>query len=171
MAKETSRDALEAYCKKTGKTAPLVTGALAGPIDRASSHGALVELEEKNVMEEKILSRLPRIEKGQKIAFDGDSLTYLRTRPALDQWPWLRITNNDRSWADVFSELLFSWYPHLELQFRNSAIGGSTCRDLSARFDSNDRSPKARLGPADMAQMTRPIRFHWKSLRTRSWIT
>lgn len=72
----------------------------------------------------------------QTIAFDGDSLTALRTAPALDQWPWLRISNNHRSWADVFSELLFAWHPELNLTFRTTAVGGSTCEDVDARFDS-----------------------------------
>jgi lysophospholipase L1-like esterase len=72
----------------------------------------------------------------QIIAFDGDSLTALRTKPTLDQWPWLRISNNHRSWADVFAELLFAWRPELELNFRTAAVGGSTCHDLEERFDS-----------------------------------
>ena len=73
---------------------------------------------------------------GQTIAFDGDSLTALRSKPTLDQWPWLRISNNHRSWADVFSELLFAWRPELKLKFRTAAVGGSTCLDLEERFDS-----------------------------------
>ena len=42
----------------------------------------------------------------QCIAFDGDSLTSYRMRPALDQWAWLRLTNNHRSWADHMAELI-----------------------------------------------------------------
>ena len=80
------------------------------------------------------MSSIP-IKAGQTIAFEGDSLTYLRSRPALDQWPWLRITNNHRSWADIVSEWLFVWCPHLNLKFRNCAVGGSTCRDLHARLN------------------------------------
>ena len=75
------------------------------------------------------------LEKNQTIAFDGDSLTALRSGPTLDQWPWLRISNNHRSWADVFSELLFAWRPDLNLTFRTAAVGGSTCRELASRFD------------------------------------
>lgn len=71
----------------------------------------------------------------QTIAFDGDSLTALRSSPTLDQWPWLRISNNHRSWADVFSELIFAWRPDLRLSFRTAAVGGSTCVDIEQRFD------------------------------------
>ncbi len=76
------------------------------------------------------------LQKNQTIVFDGDSLTALRRPPAMDQWPWLRISNSHRSWADVFSELLFAWQPELNLTFRTTAVAGSTCRDLKNRFDS-----------------------------------
>ncbi|NRA37204.1 MAG: hypothetical protein HRU15_03630 [Planctomycetes bacterium] len=75
--------------------------------------------------------------KDQCIAFDGDSLTALRKRECQDQWPWLRISASHRSWADVFSELVFSWRPELNLSFRTVAIGGSTCRDVLNRFEAN----------------------------------
>ena len=75
-------------------------------------------------------------QKNQTVVFDGDSLTALRRPPAMDQWPWLRISNSHRSWADVFSELIFSWQPELNLTFRTTAVAGSTCRDLKERFDS-----------------------------------
>ncbi|MDQ8208678.1 SGNH/GDSL hydrolase family protein [Coraliomargarita sp. SDUM461003] len=78
-----------------------------------------------------------RLEAKQTIAFDGDSLTALRSEPTLDQWPWLRISNNHRSWSDVFSELLFAWRPDLQLNFRTAAVGGSTCLDLERRFDAS----------------------------------
>lgn len=71
----------------------------------------------------------------QTIAFDGDSLTALRSGPALDQWPWLRLSNNHRSWADHFAELLFAWRPELDLTFRTVAVGGSSCTDVIERFD------------------------------------
>ncbi|WP_269538856.1 SGNH/GDSL hydrolase family protein [Cerasicoccus fimbriatus] len=71
----------------------------------------------------------------QTIVFDGDSLTALRSSPTMDQWPWLKISNNHRSWADVFSELIFAWRPDLGLNFRTAAVGGSTCIDLEQRFD------------------------------------
>ncbi len=76
-----------------------------------------------------------RFKAKQKILFEGDSNTYLRMPPAMDQWPWLRISNSHRSWADIFSELFFAWRPELNLRFNNSAVGGSTCRDISARFE------------------------------------
>lgn len=75
------------------------------------------------------------LQPNQTLLFDGDSMTALRSAPTLDQWPWLRITNNHRSWADIFSELLFAWRPDLHLSFRTAAVGGSTCRDLAERFD------------------------------------
>ncbi|MDF3129484.1 GDSL-type esterase/lipase family protein [Kiritimatiellaeota bacterium B1221] len=77
-----------------------------------------------------------QLQPGQTLVFDGDSLTALRSAPTLDQWPWLRITNNHRSWADVFSELLFAWRPDLQLKYRTAAVGGSTSLDLEERFES-----------------------------------
>ncbi|NRA39720.1 MAG: hypothetical protein HRU15_16375 [Planctomycetes bacterium] len=74
--------------------------------------------------------------KGQKILFDGDSMTAQRRPGYADQWPWLRISNNHRSYADVFSELLFAWRPDLALDFRLAAIGGDSMVEVLARFDS-----------------------------------
>lgn len=71
----------------------------------------------------------------QTILFEGDSLTHRRRQPALDQWPWLRLSNNHRSWADISAELFFAWRPELSLTFRNGAVGGSTCRDLADRLE------------------------------------
>jgi lysophospholipase L1-like esterase len=76
-----------------------------------------------------------RLLKGQTLVFDGDSLTAHRSKPTLDQWPWLRLSNSHRSWADVFSELLFAWHPELNLKFRTAAVGGSICHDLIERFE------------------------------------
>ena len=70
----------------------------------------------------------------QTLAFDGDSITCHRSKPCLDQWPWLRMSNNNRSWGDVLAELLFCWRPELNLKFRTPAVGGSTCRDVAGRF-------------------------------------
>lgn len=72
---------------------------------------------------------------GQMIVFEGDSLTAQRRGTHEDTWPWLRISGNDRSWADVMSELLFAWRPELGLDFRTSAVGGSTVRDVAARYE------------------------------------
>jgi len=71
----------------------------------------------------------------QTVVFEGDSLTALRRGQTHDQWPWLRISNNHRSWADTFSELVFAWRPDLALQFRLAAVGGSSCRELDERLE------------------------------------
>jgi lysophospholipase L1-like esterase len=86
-----------------------------------------------------------KIQPNQTLLFDGDSLTCLRSSPTLDQWPWLRITNNHRSWSDVFSELLFAWRPDLNLTFRTAAVGGSRCIELEERFDRTVRVIKPDL--------------------------
>lgn len=76
-----------------------------------------------------------QFQRDQTIVFEGDSLTALRKGGTLDQWPWLRISNNHRSWADTFSELLFAWYPEWRLNFRTAAVAGSTCRGVMARLE------------------------------------
>ena len=75
------------------------------------------------------------LERGQKIVFEGDSLTSRRTPPSLDTWPFLRLMGWDRTWADDFSEMLFSFRPDLRLEFHNSAVGGSTIDDVLNRFE------------------------------------
>jgi lysophospholipase L1-like esterase len=72
---------------------------------------------------------------GQTIVFEGDSLTSRRMPPNLDTWPFLRLMNWHGSWADVISELLFCWRPDLNLKFRTAAVGGSSCRNLTERFE------------------------------------
>jgi len=72
---------------------------------------------------------------GQTVVFEGDSLTCRRRRPALDEWPWLRLANHHRSWADIFAELCFAWHPEPRIDFRTAAVGGSTCHDVEARLD------------------------------------
>jgi len=76
-----------------------------------------------------------RLRQGQAVLFDGDSGTALRRWPCLDTWPFLRLSGNDRSWADHFAEHLFAWRPDLNLSFHNAAVGGAICRDVIGRFD------------------------------------
>jgi len=79
---------------------------------------------------------------GQSVIFDGDSLTCRRSKNKPDTWPFLRLMNWDKSWADMFAEMLFCWRPELELSFYNGALGGSHCRDVMERFDHNVLSRK-----------------------------
>jgi lysophospholipase L1-like esterase len=72
---------------------------------------------------------------GHSLVFEGDSLTSRRTPPNLDTWPFLRLMNWHWTWAEFASELLFCWRPDLKLQFHISAVGGSNCRDLAARYE------------------------------------
>ena len=70
------------------------------------------------------------------LLFEGDSLTARKAAPAFDDWPFLRLMNRHRSYADVVQEWLFCNRPELNLRFRNSAVGGSSIRNVTSRFDS-----------------------------------
>ncbi len=70
----------------------------------------------------------------QIVLFEGDSITNRRMQPALDPWPFLRLANWDRTYADDVAEWLFANRPDLALTFHNNGVGGSTIRDLLARF-------------------------------------
>jgi lysophospholipase L1-like esterase len=63
------------------------------------------------------------------------TITNRRMRPALDTWPFLRLSNWDRTYADDVAEWLFCNRPDLALTFHNNGVGGSNIRDLLARFD------------------------------------
>ena len=76
------------------------------------------------------------LKRNQKLAFEGDSLTCRRMAPAHDTWPYLRMMHWDKTWADVFSEILFCVRPDLQLNFRNSAVGGSNITNVLKRFES-----------------------------------
>ena len=75
------------------------------------------------------------ISQGQTILFEGDSLTSRNSPPAHDTWPFLRLMNWDRTYADVIQEWLFANRPELDLKFRNSAVGGSSAGQILGRFD------------------------------------
>ncbi len=78
-----------------------------------------------------------KLEKGQLIVFDGDSLTNRRSAGRPDTWPYLRLTNWDKPWPEMMAEMLFCWRPELNLSFFNAASAGSTCRGLAERFETN----------------------------------
>jgi lysophospholipase L1-like esterase len=75
------------------------------------------------------------IKPGQTILFEGDSLTSRRMGPAHDDWAFARLTNWQRTYADVLAEWAFVARPELNLRFRNSAVGGSPFRQVLERFD------------------------------------
>lgn len=74
--------------------------------------------------------------KGDRIVFDGDSLTNRRRRPDLWPWPFLQLMHWDRCWSDIMSQLLFCWRSELELTFFNTAIGGLKSDDILERLES-----------------------------------
>lgn len=98
----------------------------------------------------------------QCIVFDGDSLTSRRAKPSLDTWPYLRLMNWDRTYADRMDEWLFCNRPDLGITCHNAAIGGSTASDCLQRYEdsvkphkpawvvmtigTNDRSRKVPVG-------------------------
>ena len=86
----------------------------------------------------------PKFEKGQLIICDGDSTSNRRSVKSPDTWPFLRLMNWDRVWPDVMAEMLFCWRAELALSFFNAASGGSTCKGLAERLDTNvlARKPK-----------------------------
>ncbi|MFO7958189.1 MAG: SGNH/GDSL hydrolase family protein [Candidatus Brocadiia bacterium] len=75
------------------------------------------------------------MEPGQTILFDGDSLTSRRRPGSLDTWPYLRLMNWDRGYADEMERLLFCLRPDLRLTFRNVAIGGYDSGQMLGKFD------------------------------------
>ncbi len=75
------------------------------------------------------------LKKDQTIIFDGDSATHRRTGAGLGDWPYLRMMNWNRNWADIFAELMFCWKPELNLTMRNVAIGGAKTYEILERFD------------------------------------
>jgi GDSL-like Lipase/Acylhydrolase family len=78
-----------------------------------------------------------QLKKEQLIVFDGDSLTNRRSAGRPDTWPFLRLMNWDKPWPDMVAEMLFCWRPELKLSFFNAGSGGSTCRGLAERFETN----------------------------------
>jgi len=78
-----------------------------------------------------------RLEKDQLIVFDGDSLTNRRSMGRQDTWPFLRLMNWAKPWPDMMAEMLFCWRPDLNLSFFNAASGGSSCRGMAERFETN----------------------------------
>lgn len=68
------------------------------------------------------------------IVFEGDSQTNRRMRPSLDNWAFLRLSNWDRSYADIVAEWVFCVKPELQWHFHNAGVGGSNVRDIDARY-------------------------------------
>lgn len=71
----------------------------------------------------------------QTIVFEGDSLTSRMMGPNREGWPLLYMNNWDKTWADEVARFLFAWRPDLGLKCHQCAIGGSSCRELTERFD------------------------------------
>ncbi len=75
------------------------------------------------------------LKKNQTIIIDGDSASNLRTGAGYTNWPYMRMMNWDRNWGDKFAELMFCWFPELNLKIRNVAVGGSKSYCILNRFD------------------------------------
>lgn len=93
----------------------------------------------------------------QSIVFEGDSLTSRRTPPALDTWPYLRLSNWHITYADRLSEWLFCNMPELAIRFCTSAVGGSTIRGVLSRYPASIKPARPdwlilTLGSNDCAQ-------------------
>ncbi len=73
------------------------------------------------------------IKKNQTIIIEGDSK--LRKGPGLSDWAYMRMMGWDATWGDKFSELMFCWYPELNLNIRTVAVGGSKTFSILERFD------------------------------------
>lgn len=73
---------------------------------------------------------------GQRILFDGDSMTNRRTPPAFSRWPYLKLMNWHETYADQISQWLFCLRPDLNLSFTNAGVGGANSSQLLERFDS-----------------------------------
>ncbi|MDX2111267.1 MAG: GDSL-type esterase/lipase family protein [Verrucomicrobiota bacterium] len=97
------------------------------------------------------------LKNGDKIVFEGDSNTCRRMEPALDNWPYLRLSNWHITHADRIAEWLFCNRPDLRLSFQNAAVGGSSIRSMHARYASMVKPHKpiwviCTIGANDSAQ-------------------
>ena len=68
------------------------------------------------------------------LVFEGDSTINRRCGAGLSNWPFLRMSNWDRSWCNILAELLFAWQAPLNLTFHNVGVGGSTSKQVLDRF-------------------------------------
>jgi len=77
------------------------------------------------------------IRENQTIFCEGDSLTSRIAPPHNSTWPYLRLMNWTRTWADHFEELVFAWHTGLNLRTTNSAVGGSNIKGMLARLETH----------------------------------
>jgi len=75
------------------------------------------------------------LQKNQTLIFEGDSLTKRGAPPHHNIWPYLRLMNWERTWADKFEELMFAWHPELNLKTVNGAAGGSSIKGMLDRLE------------------------------------
>jgi len=75
------------------------------------------------------------LQPNQTILFEGDSLTKRGAPPHHNIWPYLRLMNWERTWADSFEELLFAWHPELNVKTLNGAAGGSSIKGMLERLE------------------------------------
>jgi lysophospholipase L1-like esterase len=72
---------------------------------------------------------------GDRIVFEGDSLTSRRAPGSLDTWPFLELMDWHETYAHHVARLLFCLRPDLRLGFTHAAVGGSSCREVLGRLD------------------------------------
>jgi lysophospholipase L1-like esterase len=80
-------------------------------------------------------NRIPPVQPGHHIVFEGDSITSRGSVRKRGTWPYLRLIHCERTWADVFADLAFCWCPERDLRFSTTAVGGSSCRAIADRYD------------------------------------
>jgi lysophospholipase L1-like esterase len=82
-------------------------------------------------------STMPAVKPGDHLVFEGDSVTSRESRRHRGTWPYLRLIHCHRTWPDVFTELAFCWRAELRLKFTITAAGGSSCRAIADRYESD----------------------------------
>lgn len=78
----------------------------------------------------------------QSIVFEGDSNTSRGNPPCMDTWAYLRMNNWHITYANRVEEWLFCNLPELKTRVRNSAVGGSSIREVLARYEKNVKPSK-----------------------------
>ena len=112
------------------KINPVMAGVLILLLVFAAAHGAIATNESAGTPSAGVW-----LQPGQRIVFEGDSLTARRVPPSLDNWAYLRLMNWDRTYADRVAEWIFCNRPDLNLTCHNAAVGGSTAGDSLRRYE------------------------------------
>ena len=101
---------------------------------------------------------------GQCIVFDGDSLTSRRMRPSLDTWPYLRLMNWERTYADRVAEWLFCNRPDLRLMEAATATSAEASESVTITL---------RIDPRMLARIKRLARSRYLNYQSmiKQWLS